>query len=115
MNESEWLASLKPGDTVAVSGGLGGRDMWLAKVHRKTASGRIIIQSKNAHATFETTYNPDGSERGGQEYYREQLHEPTQEIRDRIEKERLVSKIRHVSWHEMPLEMLRKIEEMTDP
>jgi len=109
MNESEWLASLRPGDTVAVSGGLGGRDMWLANVHRKTPTGRIIILSHGQ----ETAYNPDGSERGGDEYYREQLHEPTQEIRDSIEKERLVLEMRLTSWHKLSLETLRKIEEMT--
>jgi len=109
-DESEWLASLKPGDTAAVSGGLGGRDMWLAKVHRRTPSGRITTISELGG---ETVYNPDGSQRGGAEHYEQRLHEPTQEIRDRIEKERLVKKMRLTSWHKLPLETLRRIEELS--
>jgi hypothetical protein len=84
--------------------------MWLVKVHRKTKSGRIIIQSKNMHGTFETVYNSDGSERGGQEYYRENLVEPTTEIREQIEFKFQCSRFRGVDPSKLTLSQLRRID-----
>lgn len=103
---NEWLKQLRPGDTVAVYGGLGGRDLWLAKVDRLTPSGRIVIRRNGQ----DTIYNPDGWERGGQEHYRENLVEPTTEIREKIEFKRLCGFFRYTSPEKLTLDQLRRID-----
>lgn len=103
---NEWLKSLKPGDTVAVYGGLGGRELCLAKVYRLTPSGRIVIRRNGQ----DTVYNPDGSERGSVEHYGEYLVEPTPEILEKIEFKRLCGFFRSTSPEKLTLEQLRRID-----
>ncbi|MFA5376638.1 MAG: hypothetical protein WC455_12900 [Dehalococcoidia bacterium] len=102
----EWLKQLRPGDTVAVYGGLGGRDLWLAKVDRLTPSGRIVIRRNGQ----DTVYNPDGWERGVRAYHREHLVEPTAEIREKIEFKRLCGFFRYTSPEKLTLDQLRRID-----
>ncbi|MCK9571091.1 hypothetical protein M0R72_19235 [Candidatus Pacearchaeota archaeon] len=103
---NEWLKQLRPGDTVAVYGGLGGRDIWLAKVNRLTPSGRIVIHRNGQ----DTVYNPDGWERGIHAYHREHLAEPASEIREKIEFKRLCSHFRGTSPEKLTLDQLRRID-----
>jgi hypothetical protein len=105
---NDWLKSLKPGDTVAVYGGLGGSELWLSKVYRLTPSGRIVIRRNGQ----DTVYNPDGKERGGVEDYKERLVEPTPAILEKIEFKRLCGFFRYTSPETMTLDQLRRIEEI---
>lgn len=105
MERQEWLASLKPGDDVIVSG-TGPDSDRLLKVHRRTPSGRIIV-SYGGMRTAE--FNPDGFERGNNGWRRGMLIEPTKERRAAIEQRELSRRIERVNFRALDIDTLRAI------
>jgi hypothetical protein len=104
-----WLTNLKPGEEVVISSN---RRLWFGVVERRTPSGRIIVQS-NSHGM--TEFNPDGYERGRRDsIYQAHLTEPTQAIRDQIERSDLVGRMSIVRWDKVSLDKLRRIAAVLD-
>jgi hypothetical protein len=103
---AEWLAQLKPGDEVIVSGA----SIYLATVLRRTPSGRIIIGDE----TFERVYNRDGTER---KHHRNRLEMPTPERKYQLEKRDLIRALANTPmsrWNDLSLDSLRIIKKMRD-
>lgn len=104
--DSDWLKNLKAGDEVAIKNGdyYGGTS--IQRVDRLTPSGRIVISKR----TFEAA----GYERGGHSFSwgRAKLLEPTQEVRDKIDAERLAEEFRAKNWREVPVAKLREVAAM---
>lgn len=104
MYRDPWVATLKPGDPVAVQDPLTGEHL-LRRVVEVTASGRIRIRSGNPSAIAQE-FNPDGALRGGGTWNKVYLRPVTPEIREEIEKRKLVLALRPV-LPSLPLLTLR--------
>lgn len=108
-DEKEWLASLKPGDKVIISGRY---DNEIRTVYRRTPSGRIIV-SIGGMSTRE--YNPDGYERGKSDSWsRTYLVAPTPERLERIEERSLFIRLRDAKWDRTSLDKMRRIVAILD-
>lgn len=102
----QWIENLKPGDKVIVRG------RWraeIAEVDRITPTGRIVING--------TTFNPDGSERGGNSCYnRATIAEATPELIDKITRNNTVSRVKNKlhNINELTYEQAVEIEKILD-
>jgi hypothetical protein len=106
MLDNSWMKCLKPGDTVAIYYGLGGRELKLGKINHITKTGRCVVDVKGGQITF----NPDGMERGAYNtYYGDQMVEYTQEIAIKIHTTRVVAELYHTPWERIPLRKLDQI------
>lgn len=82
----DWIKNLEVGDTVIISGYWNAR---IAAVEKITPSGRIKVDGM--------TFNPDGSERGGDAWHRSRLFEATPEVvREMQEKETIQKALREM-------------------
>lgn len=80
LSEKDWIKELKLGDKVIIASGGVYQRSYIATVDKITPSGRIICG--------DTTFNPDGWERGGRDnwnrkYLREATPEKIQDIGDK--------------------------------
>lgn len=88
-DNSAWLASLKAGDEVAIDSSYGRR--WrMAKVNRVTAT-QVIVGQYNAKYR-----RADGRSVGTQIWESTYIHEPTPEIRENVEIDRLTEKAKNL-------------------
>jgi hypothetical protein len=106
VQDNSWMKSLKPGDVVALSGGLGGRELLTGKIDHITKTGRFVIKIGKHLANF----NPDGSERtSGDGYYNMRIREYTQEIAIQIHTKHVTDELYHTVWNSIPLGKLDRI------
>lgn len=106
MQDDSWIKSLKPGDNVAVWGGLSGRDLKLGKIHHITKTGRIVVNM----GSIQTIFNPDGRERGTYDsYHSDKITEYTQEIATKIHTKKVTDELYHTVWTSVPLNKLDQI------
>lgn len=102
MGDKEWLAGLKPGDTVIVSGGYDRRDR-ARKVERMTPTQIVVGTSRYDRAT--------GKLRGDSIYFC-RLCQPTPERVAQARTVELVETLRQVDWNVQPLETLEWVAAM---
>lgn len=92
-NRSEWLLSLKAGDEVIVEEGVFSRKISLCKVVRTTPHQIVVERASGREAKYR---KKDGDEVGKYTpslYESSSLSQPTDEIREKLKKERLVNEI----------------------
>ena len=105
MNDKEWLANLKVGDTVVVQNSNYGCSDSIRKVARLTKT-QIVLESGSKFR------RNDGTPVNADSWNRRFLYEATSEAIDKIKQERLASSFRHIKWNELPLEVLSKISDL---
>lgn len=101
---NKWLENLKVGSQVVVHPASRYAKPYLAVVDRLTPAGRLKIG--------DMTFDPDGWQRGGMNYgrfgvHRAHLTEPTQAVRDEIERSRIADALAGMKWQSMTLDQLR--------
>ncbi len=95
-----WLASLKPGDDVAVVGWGTALGVEIFKVDKVTPTGRVRVGNQ-LFTRGRCNVNTGGGWR---------IEPATQEVRDSLERSRLASKLQHkVNWCAYPLSALRAV------
>lgn len=104
-NYKTWLTGLKPGDQVVVNGGMRHNRYTFHKVAKITPTGRINLDNgqvfkSNGHALKDP----------GKWSFRDVLLEPTQEIRDKLRKERLAFELSHYKFEALSLDQLERIK-----
>lgn len=112
MEYQEWLDSLKAGDRVVVRSyhGWGGAEIryHFAKVTKRTPTNQIKIDLW-AGIAFDKEGKGIGSSSRGLK-----LVPYDQEVKDHLERTRLVYKITGVRYSELPLDVLRQINDIID-
>lgn len=103
--ERKWLAALKTGDSVAKPAGFSGH--MLDKVHHCTATQIHIRGTKYSRK--------NGKRMGSDSWSRDWIYEPTQDILDEIEEGKIRWRVSEIKWKEQPLDVLRKVLELTSP
>jgi hypothetical protein len=99
--EKVWLEALKTGDEVASSYGWNGH-------HIETVTHATSTQIVVGNARFR---RKDGYRVGDTGFRRAKIYEPTEEVREEIERFELVRTLEIVSWKKLPIETLRAVAE----
>lgn len=94
-DEMKWLAGLKPGDCVGVA------NVRIARVERVTATLIVCDHGKFRRAT--------GWRVTSDRFNRGWLHPVTDEMRERIYRERLVADLTRVDWARVPTGTLQQV------
>lgn len=104
MTTTEWVATLKPGDIVALHVPGFGHGHSRAVVSSVTPSGRVRINDNRRE------FNPDGYERGSAGYRRASIAQLTPEIDREILRHQILNRIGRVKWDGLPFEVLQAVE-----
>lgn len=101
-DRASWLASLQPGDEVA---------LWTleahrpAKIERITPTRRFVVRQSTRRYEF----NSNGEERGVSRFNRYSMEPITDAIREGWERDRLAYRLGRTMWATLPLETLRQV------
>ena len=108
MKKDEWVATLKPGDKVAVRRRFDSAyDIY--RVASVTPSGRVRVALDDR---FSREFNPDGWLRGGDAWSLARIEPVTQHVLDSNRKLLLLGSISKAEWGRMDLATLEKIVAM---
>lgn len=99
--DDEWLAGLKAGDEVAVDYGRGSQRYLIQKVAKRTPTGRIVLDDGGQYSRSGTR-SPD-------RYMFYRLERVTDEIRESIDRRRLLGILSHARWDVLSTEALRSV------
>lgn len=101
---NEWLANLKAGDEVAIDSGFNGYE--LLKVDRLTST-QILCGTRRFR-------RDSGRMVGGSGYSVPYLKEVTPSVRERIERNRILTKLHYMKWDKLDTNQLRRVIEATE-
>lgn len=92
-----------------------GRGRNLGRVERRTPAGRLVVRLE--WGVF-LTFNPDGTQRGADEWRPLFLQPLTdaqrQEIQDERERSQLLGRLPRVRWGDLPTETLQEVLRLVD-
>ncbi len=112
MEDNSWIQTLKPGDSVFVMVGGFGISYRVDRVKNITPTGMIkTVHIVNGNE-YVTTFSPDGWDRkklDSMHRHRDKLVPDTQEIRDHIEREKVMGYIKKYNWNTAPMSVLRDV------
>lgn len=103
------MTEYKPGDKVAIDKGGSYQGYQVGTVERITPSGQIVV---NLGGMSSARFDKDGREIGNRGTWRWRIVPLTAEIQDKIDSQRIASKLSIVNWSKMPVEKLRIIERL---
>lgn len=93
------------GQTVVVVSGAAKDTYTFAQVVRVTPSGQIVVRKGG----YETKFNSNGRELGGNSWSSSYLTEITPEIEEDIKRRTLLSQISKFKWDALPTDVLEEI------
>lgn len=101
----------KPGDKVAIDKGGSYQGYQVGTVERITPSGQIVV---NLGGMSSARFDKDGREVGSRGTWRWRIVPLTAEIQDKIDTQRIASKLGILNWSKVSVDKLRAIESILD-
>ena len=103
----QWITSIKVGDYVATRSGYSVSDYWIGRVEKVTAT-QIHVGSRKYR-------KKDGELLGRPGFESCNICQVTDEIRRKVEQQRLTHKMKYMKWETATLEQMRQIDAILSP